>query len=741
MKIKYFFYQLPIFLMLLISFAVQSSESPKILIILAGDDSTAETLLAKQLLAADYSVITSGEVMPSSWLRNEDILEAKKGNMQSVRKVAAFCDAGFILTGSVKTGLSSNEVQGVKMDIAVTTLNYKLVDTASGKVLDTDIAQDRSAGRSADEAQITSLSNLAADAGEGIREKLSGFSADMGMLSQFKKGFGSAPPPVVATAEPPPVPAVSPTPRRKPDVQEPEPVQPELHRKAETHPPEREKPVQAEPNRKAKVFSPPEKEPSAPPKPQGSPRIVITNPPVTRGFKVVEKKKINIEGRATDDSGIRSVEVNGKSADVDENGNFSYNATLSSGDNHFVVTATNQSGNSSKKDFSVTYRTEKKDSTPPEIIVSSARSSGTRGLSRSRGIEDGDGGRGFKVVPKPQPAEEASVEGQIKDESGVLYAKINGEDLPLDRQGFFSKKIAVSKRVIIEAADKAGNSISKEVPLSSGTRGDSDESASVVPSDSSSRPVLWGLSIGVSKYSNSSISLQYADKDALSLADFFKKQEGRLFSEIHFKTLLNEEVTRTSIIENISGHLGQAAPDDVVFIFIAGHGIKHRQSGSYYFVPYDADFETILSKGLRMSDFDEAVNILSKNVNKVVIAMDTCNSGALQVGARALDGGEDLAEALKAASGLFILSASKGGEESLENEAFKLDKEDTGHGAFTYIMIDGMSGKANNDGDDYISLNELFQYVAKHVPRLTKGRQHPYFRSEGTDMPFVILSE
>jgi hypothetical protein len=727
MKIKHFFYQLPLFLIFLFSFGVQASASPKILIMLAGDDSTAETLLAKQLLTSDYQVMTSGEVMPSSWLRNEDILEAKKGNMQSVRKVAAFCDAGFILTGSVKTGMSSNEVQGVKLDIAVTTLNYKLVDTASGKVLDTNIVQDRGAGRSADEAQITSLSNLAANAGEGITEKLSGFSADMGMLSQFKNRFGSAPPPVVATAEPPPVPAVSRPPRRKPDVQDPEPVQAEPKRKpqipysSEKEKSEKEKPVQS--------------------KRQGSPRIVITNPPVTRGFKVVEKKKITIEGTATDDSGIRSVEVNGKPADVDEKGNFTYNAALSPGDNPFRVRATNTAGNSSEKEFSVTCPAEKKDITPPEIIVTSARSSSTRGLSRSRGIEDGDGGRGFKVVPKPQPAEEASIEGRIKDESGILYAKINGEELSLDRQGFFSKKIAMSKTVVIEAADKAGNSISKEVPLSSGTRGESDESASVVPSESSIRPVLWGLSIGVSKYGNSNISLQYADKDALSLAEFFKKQEGRLFSEIHFKTLLNEEVTRTSIIENISGHLGQAAPDDVVFIFIAGHGIKHRQSGSYYFVPYDADFETILSKGLRMSDFDEAVNILSKNVNKVVIAMDTCNSGALQVGARALDGGEDLAEALKTASGLFILSASKGGEESLEDAAFKLDKEDTGHGAFTYSMIEGMSGKANNDGDNYISLNELFQYVAKHVPRLTKGRQHPYFRSEGTDMPFVILSE
>lgn len=727
MKKRLFFYQLPIFLMFLMPFAVQAAESSKILILLTGDDSSAETLLAKQLLSADYPVITSGEVMPSSWLGSGDILEAKKGNMPLIRKVAAFCDAGFILTGSVKTGMSSNEIQGVKMDIAVSTLNYKLVDTASGKVLDTDIAQDRSAGQSPDEAQITSLSNLAAIAVESIIEKLSGFSADSSMLSQFKKGFGSAPPPVVAKAEPPPIPAVSPPPQTEP---EPESVQTPPPR-VKTPPREKE-PVQDQPVQKPKT--------SHPQKSQSVPRIEITNPPITatRGFKVVEKKKIAIEGRATDDSGIRSVEVNGKSADVDEKGNFVYNVALSPGDNHFVVTATNQVGNSSKKEFSLTSHS---DTTPPEIIVTSARSSGSRGLSRSRGWS-----RGFKVVPKaPQEeeAEERLVEGQIKDESGVLYAKINGADISLDPQGAFSVKIVLAKgdkKIVIESADKAGNLSSKEIPLSSGTRGEGDDGYEDLPPEAA-RPVLWGLSVGVSKYSNKSISLQYADKDALSLAEFFKKQEGRLFSEIHFKTLLNEEVTRTSIIENISGHLGQAAPDDVVFIFIAGHGIKHRQSGSYYFVPYDADFETILSKGLRMSDFDEAVNILSKNVNKVIIAMDTCNSGALQVGARALDGGEDLAEALKAASGLFILSASKGGEESLEDEAFKLGKEDTGHGAFTYIMIDGMSGKANNDGDDYISLNELFQYVAKHVPRLTKGRQHPYFRSEGTDMPFIMSNE
>jgi uncharacterized caspase-like protein len=75
----------------------------------------------------------------------------------------------------------------------------------------------------------------------------------------------------------------------------------------------------------------------------------------------------------------------------------------------------------------------------------------------------------------------------------------------------------------------------------------------------------------------------------------------------------------------------------------------------------------------------------------------------------------------------------------LEGDNFKLHDKDTGHGVFTYTLIQGMSGKANYDGDDHISLNELFQYVAKQVPRLTGGRQHPYFRTEGTDMPFIMI--
>ena len=106
---------------------------------------------------------------------------------------------------------------------------------------------------------------------------------------------------------------------------------------------------------------------------------------------------------------------------------------------------------------------------------------------------------------------------------------------------------------------------------------------------------------------------------------------------------------------------------------------------------------------------------------------------------RGVQGGEDLALVLKQASGLYILASSKAGEESIEREHFKFSSETKGHGAFIYALLKGLSGEANFDGDTYVSIHELFKYVAKLVPRITEGHQHPYSRIAGTDMPIAAV--
>ncbi len=347
-----------------------------------------------------------------------------------------------------------------------------------------------------------------------------------------------------------------------------------------------------------------------------------------------------------------------------------------------------------------------------------------------------EGKRSIGKSEKTVINETFTIKGQVTDQRGVESVRINDQPVIFDDSGYFSyntELAAGDNRFVVTAMNIDGKTASKDFVITkeSGIQ------------RTGAKPVLWVLTIGVSRYEKSSMSFRYADADALILAEFLKKQEGKLFSEIHCKTLVNENVTRDSILENISSHLGKAAPDDVIFIFLAGHGIKHSQSGSYYFFPFDATLNTVVSKGMRMSDFEEAVKILSKNTNvgKLILAIDTCHSGSLDIGLRAESSGENLAEALKESTGQFILAASKGGEPSVEDSKYRLHDNDSGHGVFTYSLINGMQGKANYDGDDYISLGELFQYVAKQIPRLTEGLQHPYFRMSGTDMPLVFLEK
>lgn len=328
-----------------------------------------------------------------------------------------------------------------------------------------------------------------------------------------------------------------------------------------------------------------------------------------------------------------------------------------------------------------------------------------------------------------------TIEGRAMAPEGIQSVTVNGRPARLTSDGGFTFPVRLRQgdnRFEIKATSKRGRAARRTIVIP-GRAADPDD-----PSPGF-RIHLWGLVVGVSRYADPGLSLRFADKDAVAIKRVLEAQAGKLYQEVHIRSLVNEEVTRDAIIEGISSHLGRAAPNDVVFIFVAGHGIQHRQTGSYYFVPHDATLETLLSRGLRTTDFKESINILSRNVERIVIMMDTCHSGAMDAKSRALPPGSNLAEIMKFSKGLFILSGSRDGELSYEDERYRISDGDTGHGAFTLALLEGMTGAANHDRDDHISLNELFHYVSRRVPRLTDGRQHPYFRLHGTDMPFLWI--
>jgi uncharacterized caspase-like protein len=66
------------------------------------------------------------------------------------------------------------------------------------------------------------------------------------------------------------------------------------------------------------------------------------------------------------------------------------------------------------------------------------------------------------------------------------------------------------------------------------------------------------------------------------------------------------------------------------------------------------------------------------------------------------------------------LMAARPKELSLEGPDFG-----GGHGAFTYSVLRGLEGAADENHDGFVTAGELIDFVTTDVPRRTRDKQHP----------------
>jgi len=83
------------------------------------------------------------------------------------------------------------------------------------------------------------------------------------------------------------------------------------------------------------------------------PEVVIAEPIVQRGFKIVKTKRILVRGKATDKDGIYEIIINGIDATISDDGSFTANVPLKIGTNELIVKATDLKQASSTKRFTI----------------------------------------------------------------------------------------------------------------------------------------------------------------------------------------------------------------------------------------------------------------------------------------------------------------------------------------------------------------------------------------------------
>jgi WD40 repeat protein len=252
-------------------------------------------------------------------------------------------------------------------------------------------------------------------------------------------------------------------------------------------------------------------------------------------------------------------------------------------------------------------------------------------------------------------------------------------------------------------------------------RADAHVSAPVVPRGSSAPllPQLWILSIGVDRYEDGRIpSLAYPAEDADSIAEMFRRQEGQLFSKVNTLVINDKNATKptyANILDSLN-YLSRAGQYDVALLFLAGHGFNDER-GDFYFLPSDAalmdDGTPKRSRAVSWRDLKATLDLPSK----VLVFVDACHSAGISgPQTRAIDS-ERLVKELQEANAV-VFTSSRGRELSQESATWM-------HGAFTYALLQGLSGKADLLHEGKVTMKELDAYVSELVPQITDGAQHP----------------
>ncbi|MDQ1265867.1 MAG: hypothetical protein QG635_1019, partial [Bacteroidota bacterium] len=264
---------------------------------------------------------------------------------------------------------------------------------------------------------------------------------------------------------------------------------------------------------------------------------------------------------------------------------------------------------------------------------------------------------------------------------------------------------------------------------------------------------LWAIIIGISDYFGSELDLKYAAKDAVDIAEAIKVTAYSLFGDahVHINILTADSSTSPGIenptknnIVNAFESLQKISPEDILFIYLAGHGKNiGGEDGDFYYLTDDAakdmDYEDPSVRARVTISSSELMDLILKiPAQKQILIADACSSGEIVdkfLGTTAVPSSQIRAyDKLKEKTGLFLIAGSATDAVSYESPRF-------GQGVLTYTLLMGMRGGSALRQDKYIDVKKLLDFAAERVPELAYGIggiQKPVVGSKYGSAPFDI---
>ena len=254
----------------------------------------------------------------------------------------------------------------------------------------------------------------------------------------------------------------------------------------------------------------------------------------------------------------------------------------------------------------------------------------------------------------------------------------------------------------------------------------------VKPPDGKSIPRSYALVIGVGDYRSlpATAKLAFAERDAEAIYSVLISPEGGNFRAENVRKLTGAKATLANMKKELETWLPAAAkPDDRVLVYFAGHGFVDPKSGKAFLAPYDLDPNNIAATGYSMDQLGKIIGSSVQAKWKVLLT-DSCHSGAITP-----EQGEIVNKSLLDLNrSMFSMTASRARERSFESKDWG-----GGHGIFTYYVVRGMEGYADENKDSIVTADELAEYVRRNVREASKGQQNPTV-DKGNFDPQMLLA-
>jgi TolB-like protein len=407
-------------------------------------------------------------------------------------------------------------------------------------------------------------------------------------------------------------------------------------------------------------------------------KLSIVNPPQVDILEPVESESGNIIHQESmiavrlkvhDDNGIDNIQINNKKTEPMSNGEFSSNISLTPGLNAISILVTNKKGLTTEKHINVILPTNK------GTIIS---------------ITEPAVSRGIKIVSKKDII---TVRGAAVDRAGIKEVTVNGRNTIWDKNGNFSIQMNLEvgeNRLLVRSINGNNN---EKIDTFFVTRNAEEMIAA-------GRYVAF--IIGINSYSGYWHPLNNALNDARGMAELLKN-EYKFDTVI---TLLDKEATRKNIIQKFEWLANNLKSDDNLLIFYSGHGQLNKVLNKGYWVPIDANSNSVADF---ISNSDVKTFLGGIPSKHTMLIADACFAGDIFRGSQTEAVPFDPNNMEKYYKEVYRkqsrLALTSGGLEEV------MDAGKEGHSVFTYYLIKSLKENTRK----YIDASQLFNEISVSV--------------------------